>query len=356
MCPCADFINDAARGAPPRKQVVMRDIAWAVAICSIFTATPAIGAPRSGVRAAYNVSTFGGTATRMEDGGFSIMHGDGGTGIFVIQLERSTGVALVRSFGTASVEFDEHELSATDVLSLEQEYGDSKEGRAEAEYQRILRALRFHRPPVEFDIEAAGVARTTPQGRHRRFDRCAHAFLSASIDQAISSLSDDDERRDWRRRRSRISNELQPQLRDARIMTRLFSVTMTPAPNGYWTQLARRNQGEPPRARPNQHDWRFEQTMAYGEEFLAEGEVGARPRSAFDGVCRELRPRGLPNTIRDTCSITAVYDRRDGWPIAVTLNRIQETRDRSTSNSGMIFWRVRALEGLVPPPNLCPTN
>ena len=349
-------VSDEVPLAPPLRNPLLARAAFLVfVICAAFAATPSISAPQPGTMAAYDVSTFGGTATAMEVGGFSIMHGDGGSGIHSLQMEPSERTSEIVGLVGTPLGYDDYHLNAANVLSLEQEFGDDPESRAEAEYERVLRAIRHHRPPVELRIDSGGRSQAAMNASHRSFDRCARRLLTLAIDARIAATPEgDDDRRSWRQLRSRLGSILQPQVREATLLMRLFSMPMTPVENGYWLNFARRSLAEQRTGRRSQFDRRFEQMLAHGQEFRIEEQIRPGIRPAVAQVCDSLRPRRLPNAIRDTCTVEAVFDRRNGWPIAISLNRVQEARDRSTSNSGMIFWRVAPLEGFVAPPNLCP--
>ncbi len=310
--------------------------------------------PQPDVTVAYDVSTFGGTATRMDDDSFSISHGDGGVGIFSIRLRRSTGGAGTAAMVRTPLGYDNYQLNAAEVHSVEQEYGSDEEVRATVEYERLLRALRHHRPEVPIGLNTGETTRPHQGAPLVEFDRCGRALLELSINTALAAEAEGNDRDHWRNRRTRLGSLLRPQLREASILLGLISVPLTRADGGYWTQFSRRQQAERRDDRVSQFDWRNEQTLTHGQEFRTEVDIRPGSRTPFGRACRNLRPPRLRNTISDVCTLAIVFDRRDGWPIAASFNRIRTAPDRSTSNAGMIYWRVRALEGFVPPPNPCP--
>jgi hypothetical protein len=76
-------------------------------------------------------------------------------------------------------------------------------------------------------------------------------------------------------------------------------------------------------------------------------------RTPAGDLCRSLNYEKASSRIGDSCTIQGICDRRDGWPITLSISRKAQFRDGTTESRYWLFQRLRPLEGFVPPANPC---
>jgi hypothetical protein len=102
-----------------------------------------------------------------------------------------------------------------------------------------------------------------------------------------------------------------------------------------------------------QRRWPPAQIQTYGRHVRLRLDLLLDANSGVAGVCRSLTYRSLVQPRIDICTIEGLIDRRDGWPITLTLSRRAQSRDGATESQFRRFDRVAAIDGFVPPANPC---
>jgi hypothetical protein len=106
--------------------------------------------------------------------------------------------------------------------------------------------------------------------------------------------------------------------------------------------------------RANPWDWRLEQIRGPGRPVGLQIDLGsAPPSSPAASLCRSLDYRELSDLRSDHCTIRGVIDRRDGWPITISVTRTGKTAAGATESHTRSFARLQAEHGSVASENRC---
>jgi hypothetical protein len=204
------------------------------------------------------------------------------------------------------------------------------EGRARWDPNMWDRYLRHHRSPTVFRYQA-GVASVVPSAERTAFDRCARDFLAtAGIGQALLDT--------WAG-----PDRIAPQ---AGMLLDLLSLRL-------------QREMTPPAPRPTpagqfglQETWRDVDARTYGLTYTLSADLIRNPTSPAARLCQLIGAPAQGQPVADRCHLSAVIDRRDGWPITADIHRIVRTSAGEFSAT-ISFYRLRLRQAFVAPPNPC---
>lgn len=118
----------------------------------------------------------------------------------------------------------------------------------------------------------------------------------------------------------------------------------------------RRIAAQPAGEEPTQHSLRDRTMVEHGEEFSRDVNLLRDRHSPEAEICRIFELREIRSVRTDRCRISAVVDRRDGWPIYVSVRREKVSPNGARSGRADFFSRITPVEGFVAPANPCPTT
>lgn len=218
----------------------------------------------------------------------------------------------------------------------------------------LVRALMYHRPAMHLRLGWAGPpALRSPESR--RFDGCARRLLRDVIEDQLATSANGAQRRLQRERlREDPARTLAPPIESASLLLRLAGL---PLPSG---------SGSPP-ARPArglagmdgvsmQRSWRADQIRRHGRNVRLRLDLLPETVGPAAGMCRSLAYQTISAPRKDSCTIEGVIDRRDRWPITLTVSREGEAVDGTTETQFRNFNRVTPLQTFTSPENPCPSG
>lgn len=302
---------------------------------------------------AYNVGVSGGGTTPTADGTLRVSHGGGAMEIFAVRLQRSSRESLAAQI-LRPANYDRHALSENEALRDR----PSADPYSEASRQMGLleEALHHHQPPAAIRVRRDGRATRLFSDDVREHRRCARRLLRAARERLVATAENEFQRES---EQERLDNGDDRRLAAVRVdspvlLLQLLQLDLRPVATGYWTALHRRLEADRGRNRsPSQFDWRGQQIQQHGIEYELRIDLLRDRTSPAARACLSLRPHGATSPLSDLCSIDAVFDRRDGWPIAINFVRRVRGANRANVHAAKSFSRLAPLQGFVAPPNPC---
>jgi hypothetical protein len=331
----------------------MTMLALGLSVAMVASTAPAIAAAERGLWVAYDVSVESGTSTPESDGNFLISQGGGSLETFVMRVRSaSDGTVMADLAGWAG--FDNYNLEASDIFP-ESRTNDpySLAGRHWAELET---ALRHHRPVVRFRVDSQGRAEAEMSVALRGHRECARRLLTEAQIRLIENAENEAQRELQRERlnNGHISRRLELPLRSPALLIQLLRLDLPSTANGTWSKFEHlRTLSLNPDRRSDQYGWRSEQIRLHGSEVGLNIDLLADGRSPAAHVCQSIKLEGVGTPVSEGCNIDAFVDRRDGWPIVISISRNLETATGATAGRGVTFYRLTPLEGFVPPPDPC---
>ncbi|HEX8217509.1 MAG TPA: hypothetical protein VF577_08580 [Allosphingosinicella sp.] len=324
-----------------------------VALLALAQAASAPARPAPDVWIAYNVGVSGGGTVPSADDTLLVTHGGGAMEIFAVRLQRSSRESLAAQV-LRPANYDRHALFENEVVR--DPPSDDPYSEASRQMGLLQEALRHHQPPATIRVGRDGRAIKLFSDSVREHRRCAHRLLRAARERLVATAENESQRES---EQERLDNGDDRRLAAVRVdspvlLLQLLQLDLRPVATGYWTALHREIEADRGRNRSlSQFDWRWQQIQLHGSEFELRVDLLRDRTSPTARLCRTLRPRGATSPLSDLCSIDAVVDRRDGWPIAVNVVRRIRGANRADVHAAKSFSRLAPLQGFVAPPNPC---
>lgn len=187
---------------------------------------------------------------------------------------------------------------------------------------RLVAALMHHRPVVRFRIDREGEPQVQASPALQRHEACARRVLQAESVRRVA-----------------------PPIDSAALLLELAKLSLPRFVSAYQLGLVN--------APSRQQGWRSEQIGSHGQAVRSEINLLSAAASQAARLCRSLAYRSLSELRSDTCLIEGSIDRRDGWPITLTLSRRGEAPNGATETQSRSFDRVAPLQGFSPPRDPC---
>lgn len=211
----------------------------------------------------------------------------------------------------------------------------------------LIRALVHYRPIVRLRIDRAGEPHIQASPELSRFENCARHVLRSAIEDQIAVANRAQVGLQQERLRGDFAEVLSPPIESASLLLRLAGLSL---PNA-----------APPPDRPSiggvtqsdQQRWRAQEIRNHGRNVRLRVDLLSAGRSPAANICRSLTFETISAARRDTCTIEGVIDRRDGWPITLSISRQGQASDAATETQFRSFSRVKPLQGFALPENPC---
>jgi hypothetical protein len=310
------------------------------------------GGPRPDVWVTFDPSGGGGSTVAQKDGNFIVTAGHMRPPIFSLRIPAYQTADLSEAELLTPLGFHDRHIRAGDVS--EEAPSTDPYSNAAQEKWTLERALSHHRPAVRFSVDDQGKLRTQKGPEAVRHDRCALRLLRRSAERLLATAENDVQRSSEREslESGDFAGGVSPPVEPASILLRLAKLSL---PNADEHASPARG-AEPLEALPAQDAWRAQQIRVHGRPVRLDIDLLSDGASAGAKVCRSLAYEERLKLRTDVCTIKGVIDRRDGWPITITLSRSSEATDGSKENQFRSFRRLTPLEGFVPPANPCPVK
>lgn len=226
---------------------------------------------------------------------------------------------------------------------------------ATAEYEGIEGPLVHHRPPITLTL-SNGQVRRQWSATEDRYRACVRRLFEEGVERIEAAASTAGERRGAAVYRGYIPRELHSPLPYAGYLIQLMDLQLPPADEDHLLNAARRRiAARPGSEEPTQYSLRDRAMVEHGEEFGREINLLRDRRSAEAEICRSFELREIRSVRTDQCRISAVIDRRDGWPIYASVRREKVSLNGARSGRVDFFSRITPVEGFAAPANPCPT-
>lgn len=244
--------------------------------------------------------------------------------------------------------FDNHHIQAGDVRQ-EDLSGDPLSD-AHLRQARLERALMHHRPAVRLRIDRKGEPQIQSSAELRRHEACARRLLRAAIEEQIATAENGAQSRSERERLQEgdFARSVSPPVDHAALLLGLANLSLPRFVSAYDLGLVH--------APSSQQDWRSEQIARHGRSVRSEINLLSAGSSSAASLCRSLAYGSISELRSDSCNIEGSIDRRDHWPIALTISRRGEAANGATETQSRSFNRVTPLQGFVAPPSPCPAE
>jgi hypothetical protein len=218
----------------------------------------------------------------------------------------------------------------------------------------LVYSLRHHWPAVGLALDD-GRSQLIETARSRRYHGCARRRLLAIADRLSSTASNSREREDALDYRQASDERPGSPITSAGLFLQLLSLGLPPVENGRLIQNARRRISERQAGdSPAQYSLRDPIMVAHGQEYEQRVDLMADRLSARSRICRMVPLTKIEEPATDRCRIAAVIDRRDGWPLFISILREKVAANGAREGRVDFYSRVVPLQGFVPPPNPCP--
>jgi|GEM_PF-2101314 len=307
--------------------------------------------PQADLWVAYTSTVGSGTTrpTREADGALAVSAGSGRFPIFALKLVGERSGSLVAEAASPR-NFDRYELDASRVVP--ERYRQRPDEQAQAAHERLEIGIEHHRPSTRFEVAGDGTIRIVKSTAVRRHERCARALLRRSSDRLVATAPTEPLRGVERSRRRIYLAMAEMPRRGPSLLLRLLRLRLPPMNGTAWSEFEQRNASDRAGER-SQYSWRSEQIRAAGQEVGLSIDLISDRTSPAARLCRSLQITGVGRPVRDECRVEGYIDRRDGWPIVISVTRSIEASDHSTSAAQASFSRIIPLQGFVVPPNPC---
>lgn len=225
-------------------------------------------------------------------------------------------------------------------------YSDSKHRERKLEH-----ALMHHRPVMRLRIDARGQPKVESSPELRHHEGCAQNLIRAAIEAQLAAAEEEEHREDRREqlRSKDLARRVSPPLDSASLLLRLAHLQL-PSFGGDLGPAYRAEGSDPGRS---QRDWRAMQISSHGRPVRSEINLLSAADSPAARLCRSLSFESTAAMRSDTCIIQGAIDRRDGWPIRMTVSRRGEAADGATERQSRSFDRLAPLQGFAAPANPC---
>jgi hypothetical protein len=215
----------------------------------------------------------------------------------------------------------------------------------------LIGALMHNRPVMRLRVDQAGRPHVQDSPAQRRFEGCARRLLRSAIEAQIAVGNGAQRRLQEERLQGDPAQIVSAPVDNAALLLRLAGLslpdTSNPVSRPSVPESAQR------RALSTQYDMRARQIQSHGRHVRLQVNLLSTTRSAAANICRSLAFQRISATRRDSCTIEGVIDRRDGWPITLSISREGETADAATETRYRSFHRLTPLQPFVPPQNPC---
>jgi hypothetical protein len=223
---------------------------------------------------------------------------------------------------------------------------------------QLRTALNHYRPALTITADRRGRIETRSSPGLSRHRSCARRLMREAVEEQIRTA----DTAPLRRRAQEglddalIARRLEPPIDVAGLLLRLLDLRL-PEDEAGWTGMqeleaqfaATRLPGE----RPSQWTRQFSAAQEHGRSVGRAIDLLADRRSEQARICRTLPFHTLGELQSDTCRVEAVVDRRDGWPIKISIVREGRAANDATETQMRIFNRLAPLEGFAAPANPC---
>lgn len=286
-----------------------------------------------------------GMAEPQADGTMVIGNGDLGAPIFSLRLSSATRADLATPGG-----FDSYHLRASDLH--DEEFSGNAYSDSIRREELLERALTHHRPVTTLRLDGKERWRIERATKLRRFEACARPLLRAAIEAQVATAENAYQRGLQRERlQASRSPDLPAPVDQASLLLRLVSLPIPDATGPL--DAASGDDVAKPEPAMTQYDWRAAQAQAYGRPGRLQLDLLSTGRTSAADLCRSLTYEKASSRRGDTCTIQGIFDRRDGWPITLSISRKAQFQDGTTESRFRLFQRLSPLEGFVPPSNPC---
>lgn len=317
---------------------------WVVAPSSAFSQPP-----RSNMWITYAPSGGSGVTAPQSDDTAEVTSAEIRPPIFSLRLRSTTRNGSVEADVLAPAGFDRHRFEAPrNEGPSNDRYSDARLYEAE-----LVQALLHHRPITRLRLDRQGEPYVRRSREVRSHDACARHLLRSAIEAQIAAAKNESQRRSQQQRLKGedLAKRLSPPIDQASLLLRLAQLSLPSLVDGVAPGPERdASEGEP---LSTQHGWRSTQIRTHGRYVRLQLDLLSDRSSPASGVCRSLAYRGIARPRTDTCTIQGVIDRRDGWPITLSLSRMAQSADGTTEMQFRRFDRITAVEGFVPTTNPC---
>lgn len=321
-----------------------------LALGAIAAAETDAAQPRPGVLVAYR-SIFGQRSSVPSDGGFRIGHSHGRYPIFAIRLLHGISDESLAAQVSSPGNYDRVALHARDVDP--ESGGSDAHSRLSAAVSLLERAIWHHRPPTRLELARSGRVRVIGSPTLARYERCARRLLERASDAVIAAAPPRRHDLERRRRDLSIATATLP-LEGPSLLLRVIQLRLPPVIDGRWSASQRRlSETADADETPDQFSWNMEQVRLHGREAGLEIDLMSSPNGPAARICRSLQLDRTGAPVSDRCSIGGFIDRRDGWPLVITVSRTVKTADRGEANRNVTFSRLAPLEGFLAPAAHC---
>lgn len=273
-----------------------------------------VEAPRRNIWVTYAPGGVTSTATPNADGTATVGVGGVRGPIVSVRLLSANDESIDAELLTPGG-FDKLQIRAQDLR--QEDLGDPALREA-----RLAAALMHHRPAVRFRIGPEGEPQVRTSPELQRHEACAGRVLQAENVRRVS-----------------------PPIDSAALLLGLANLTLPRFVSAYQLGLVH--------APSSQQDWRSEQIGFHGQAVRSEINLLSGTDSRAARLCRSLAYHSISELRSDNCIIEGSIDRRDGWPITLTVSRRGETPPGATETQSRSFSRVAPLQGFMPPPDPC---
>lgn len=305
--------------------------------------------PRSDIWVTYSPGGMRSSSIPQGDGSAIVSGGGLRPPIFSVRLasrreDRSIDADLATPGG-----FDSRDVRAADIS--DDGWGSDVAGRHEAELER---ALKHHRPVVRLSINGDGetkVRRSPALGQHEAY---ARRLLRAAIVAKVAEAENEVQREsELERLQEDLLAPVSAPVEHGSRLLQLAMLPLPPAADAYDAAL-KRIAAHGPLA--GQAALQARQIRDHGRPVRLQLDMLTMADSPAARLCRSLTYREISSPSSDTCTIEGYIDRRDGWPVTLSIAREGETADGAKESESRSFHRLAPLEGFEPPPNPCPAQ
>jgi hypothetical protein len=333
------------RMLPPRLCAALIAWLWLVAPSGAFG-----GPPRSNIWITYAPNGVLSTTTPKGDGSEIVSVGGLRPSIFSLRLRSTGNDESVEAELATPGGFDFAHIRAADIS--EEDWSGDASSDAGLRERKLERALIHHRPVVRLRLDRKGEPNVRRSPALRRHEACARRLLRAAIEAQIAAAENEYQRR---RQQKRLEKDylasVAPPVEQASLLLRLARLSLPSFAGAYDQGLEsdyRRLE-----AASAQNGWRARQIRAHGRPVRLRLDLLSAGSSPAASLCRSLAYSEISEPRSDTCTIEGVIDRRDGWPLTLTLSRKGETASGATENQSRRFDRLAPFQGFVSPANPC---
>lgn len=312
---------------------------------------PGDGLPRPGTWVAYSGGGAAGSTTPNGDGTQIVSTGSLRFPIFSVRLGSTRKDGAVEAELLTPAGFHRDEILAGDVHEEEMS-GDSYSD-AQLRTRRLERALMHHRPILRLRIDAMGRADVESSAELAHHEACAQRLLRAAGEAQLAAAEEEEHKRDEREQLQvkDFARSVSPPLDSASLLLRLANLPLPAISGAYDLGPGYRDEGTDPS--PGQRGWLVKQIESHGRAVRSELNLLSAGDSPAARLCRSLAYESDARPRSDTCIIQGVIDRRDGWPIRMTVSRSSESSDGATEGQYRSFDRLAPLQGFAAPPSPC---